>query len=198
MPPEGLKKVCAAYQTDKGCRLGTQFLTPVEMRRLLQSVQDDRHSSVLQSPKITMANGQTALLEVSDFETLATTLEIEQMAAKLVATPTREKVCAGLKVGLESVVSADRKSVHLLLNANVAELSPPAQVVHAFQRPALTKMTVKVSADVPDGRTLLVSGWDSIRQGRVMSHILFATPRIIINASEAEEKREELPVPPHE
>jgi hypothetical protein len=197
VPPATLKKICSEYKTAKGCRLGEQYLTQDELKKIFVSLQADKHADLLQAPKLTLFNGQTAMVNVTDYEKLATTMEIQQVREKLVATPTQELVPAGLKIGLETVVSADRKSVHMLVNANITELTPPSQVVHAFQRPAVTTMGVKVSAEVPDGRTMLVSGWDSIRHGRVMSSVLLVTPRIIV-VEEAEQKAEQLPVFPHE
>jgi type II secretory pathway component GspD/PulD (secretin) len=188
VPPGVLKKICGEFQKVQGQRFGLKFLSDAERKKFLEAVQSDRRSEITQAPKLTLFNGQNTEVNVTGWHKLATELEIKQVGEKLVASVVREDVPAGLKIGLEPVVSADRKYVHLLVNANITEMNKPSEVVHAFQRPTLTTMGVKVSACIPDGRTMVVCGWDSERQHQTMCHVLLVTPRVIINA-DAEEKK---------
>jgi hypothetical protein len=179
--PPVLKKVCRDFQKVQGERFGLKFLSDAEVKKFLESLQRDRRSGITQAPKITLFNGQSAMVNVTDTHKVATELEIKQVGEKIVASTVRENVATGLKIGLEPVVSADRRYVNLLVNANITEMNKPSEVLHAFQRPTLTTMGLKVTACIPDGRTMVVCGWDSEHTNQTMCHVLLVTPRIIIN-----------------
>jgi type II secretory pathway component GspD/PulD (secretin) len=189
LPPSLLKNICGEFQKVRGERFGLKFLSDAELKKLAETVQADQRGGIMQAPKMTMFNGQTAMVNVTDFEKLATEMEIRQVGEKIVAETVRENFATGLKLGLQPVVSADRRYVNLTVNANVSELNKPSEVLHAFQRPTVTTMGVKVTACIPDGRTMVVCGWDSRHKDQTMCHVLLVTPRIVIN--EEEEVRDE-------
>ena len=109
---------------DGGLTLGLAFLSDVQVFMLLEAAQGDRRTSVMQAPKITVFNGQTATLTVSDtvFFLLGVSANVTGLG-NLFFTPTNAPIPLGVTLTVTPVISADRRFVRLNLTPTLTNLA---------------------------------------------------------------------------
>jgi len=160
-----------------------------QVAKLLEAVQSDPQTNVMQAPKLTLFNGQAASFEATEQQFFVTGLTITNKDGHLVATPQNEAVNLGFQMSVQPAVSADRKSVQVHLKANMTNLASatvpvvpvtasipagPADgkqdqavpFVQFIQQPRLTKLVGEASVKIPDAGTVLLGGWKQEREGR--------------------------------
>ena len=156
----------------------TSFLKENQVSRLIKTLQADATCNVMQSPKITMLNGQIARVEVSDQQCLLTRAEItcDDVDGKL--RPLPESFTTGFRLALKPVVSADRRSTELEMNGywsgaagpvtkipvqtRLTKEAGPRGVKEVFvqtflQKPRFNQIHLKQKVDVTDGETFVVN-----------------------------------------
>jgi Flp pilus assembly secretin CpaC len=214
----------------------TRFLSDKEVFQFMEAVQGDLHSNVMQAPKITVFNGRSAGLCVTDQQFFVTGVNCIQANGQMAFVPRNEPFTLGLQMSVHPVISADRRYVSLNVNVKRTSLGSPTVALFPVtsqmpagdtpggkgkpvpftqfvQQPVINTVALNLAFAIPDGGTVLVSGWrqtvetrnefgppvlskvpyvnrlfKNVGYGRETENVmLLVTPRIIVN--EAEEQR---------
>src|SRR5262249_45950476 len=99
------------------------FLNEAQAFMLMEAVQGDKHTNVMQAPKLTMFNGQRLTLTVLDRQFFVTGVEVKWDGRHVLAVPKNEPHETGLKMTLQPVVSGDGKFVRLRLSGTMSTLT---------------------------------------------------------------------------
>ena len=70
-----------------GLDLGLAFLSDIQVFMFLEAAQGDARTNVMQAPKITVFNGQTATLTISDTQFFLTRIDVATAGAQLFFVP---------------------------------------------------------------------------------------------------------------
>jgi type II secretory pathway component GspD/PulD (secretin)/tetratricopeptide (TPR) repeat protein len=111
-----------------GLSLGLAFLNDIQVFMFMEAAQGNRRVNVMQAPKITLMNGQTANLAVQDTQFVVTSVAVFSVNGQIVfvpqnnilpstpvADPTGQIGLANVGISVQAVVSADRRFVRLNL-----------------------------------------------------------------------------------
>ena len=97
-----------------GFSLGLAFLSQIQVFLFMEAVQGDNRVNVMQAPRITAFNGQTATIQVQDSQTFVTNVNVT-IAPN--GNPTFQPVItnsgSSVSLTLQPVISADRRFVRL-------------------------------------------------------------------------------------
>jgi hypothetical protein len=107
-----------------GISLGLAFLNDIQVYMFMEAAQGDRRVNVMQAPKLTLFNGQTATLTVTDLQFFVTNVTVVSVNGQIVFIPNNspfpgpgnfaDPTTAGaLTIAIQGVVSADRRFVRL-------------------------------------------------------------------------------------
>ncbi len=109
-------------------------LTDAEEYRLMEALQEDTRTTVIQTPRMTVDNGQRAALRVGEEQKFVTGLNVTIKNGSPVITPKTETYRCGIEVSLWPVVSADHRQVRVCLRAALhsIDVPPPAPVSVRF------------------------------------------------------------------
>jgi type II secretory pathway component GspD/PulD (secretin) len=179
---------------DGGLSLGLAFLSEIQVFMFLEAAQGDRRLNVMQAPKITVFNGQTANIDVQDQQFFLTGVNIFQANGQTFFNPNNQPFPLGVSMQVTPVVSADRRFVRLNLTPNLTNLAsttvplipvqiPVPQLFEGpgngstqsgqpvifqmfFQQPTMTTISVNTTVNVPDGGTVLLGGLKTMSEGR--------------------------------
>jgi Flp pilus assembly secretin CpaC len=175
-------------QINAGHKGTLAFLNNVQLFCFLEAVQGDRRTNIMQAPKLTVANGQCATVNVTDQQYYVTHVNVCQAGGQVVFCPVNEAFPIGLKLTVQPAVSADRHYVRLGVKADVTNLesaqvplfpvtyvarnpedkNPTEQRVTQYvQQPRLSSAAVAATVSVPDGGTVLLGGLKRVQEGRV-------------------------------
>jgi hypothetical protein len=155
----------------------TTMLDDLQMFTFFEALQGDRSASILHAPKVTLFNGQAANVNVSETQVITTEVVASWDGQKVVLVPHATSVPLGLQMGLQPVVSADRKSVYLKLKADLSNLEseviPSLPVTAAgapepcmLQAAKVNRVSVQEALKIPVGKTALLGSWKVTREGR--------------------------------
>lgn len=179
---------------DGGLSLGLAFLSDIQVFMFLEAAQGDRRANVMQAPKITVFNGQTATISVQDQMFFLTNISLQQAGAQLFFLPTNIPLPIGLNLTVTPVVSADRRFVRMslapqmtnLISANVpmipvqipvpnilegpgagtTQTGQPVIFQMFFQQPGFSSIQVDTTVNVPDGGTVVLGGMKTLAEAR--------------------------------
>ncbi len=169
--------------------LRARFLNDEQVVHLLEAAQGDRQVNVLQAPKLTVLNGQTCVLDITEPESFVTGIDYRVTPnGNAMFTPQVEKIPVGLRMTAKSVVSADRRFVKVSLNVDLSSLSDPKadlvpvqlptttppgadgespkEFTQLIQCPRITRLAVDSTVNIPDGGTVLMTGLKREREVR--------------------------------
>jgi type II secretory pathway component GspD/PulD (secretin) len=140
-----------------GLNLGLAFLNDIQVFMFLEAAAGDRRVNVMQAPKLTMFNGQTATVFISDFAFFTTGLQVFNVGGQFVYIPQNTPFpignaqpqaqagggnaganSPGVSLTIQPVVSADRRFVRLTLPVQLSALTSatvPLFPVTAFITP---------------------------------------------------------------
>lgn len=180
---------------DGGLSLGLAFLNDIQVFMLLEAAQGDQRNHIMQAPKITVFNAQTANISVQDQMFFLTGVSIAQAGSQTFFLPQNQPFPVGVGMQVTPVVSADRRFVRLnlvpqitnLVTANVPLIpvqipipqlfdapngqgyisSQPVIFQMFFQQPTFTTINVNTTVNVPDGGTVLLGGLKTLAEGRL-------------------------------
>jgi hypothetical protein len=160
-----------------------------QVAQILGTVQGDCRTTVLQAPKLTVANGQASAIDLTDKEFFVTevTKTVIDDQVVFVLFPRTEAIVTGWKWSVQPVVSADRKYVRLKLMASQASVvrpvaqkpvttfitpvfengaqGQPVPFTQYVQQPQVTRQDMQTTVTIPDGGTAMLSGWTTQREG---------------------------------
>ena len=131
-----------------GLNLGLAFLNDIQVFMFLEASAGDRRVNVMQAPKITLFNGQTSTVSVTDLAFFTLGLQIINVGGQFVYIPQNTPLPIGqgaalgggqgVSVTVQAVVSADRRYVRLNLAPQLSALASatvPLFPVTAFITP---------------------------------------------------------------
>lgn len=172
-----------------GISLGLAFLNDIQVFMFMEAAQGDRRVNVMQAPKITMFNGQTATITVSDNIFFVANVAVFGVGGQIVFVPQNTPFPVGVSVTVQTVVSADRRFVRMslapILTSTASTIVPlfpittfitpvfeggsqgqPVPFTQFIQQPSFTTVTVQTTVAVPDGGTVLLGGLKTLSEGR--------------------------------
>jgi Flp pilus assembly secretin CpaC len=173
-----------------GISFGLAFLSDVEVSLFMEAAQGDQRTNVMQAPKLTLFNGQTSTLEVSDQQFFVIQVTVIQVGGQVVFNPINSPIpTGGVTVTIQGIISADRRFVRLSLTpllTNLASANVPLFPITTFvtpifeggavgqpqpftqflQQPAFSTVSVNTTVNVPDGGTVLLGGLKRLSEGR--------------------------------
>jgi type II secretory pathway component GspD/PulD (secretin) len=173
-----------------GLTLGLAFLSDIQVFLFMEAVQGDYRSNVMQAPKLTLFNGQTATLSVSDFQFFTIGVNITNGGfGQLIYNPLTTMAPLGTNLFMQAVISGDRRFVRLSLQPSMTNLvngevnlfpvvtpifplfdgtatGQPVVFTQFVQQPHITRVFVQTTVAVPDGGTVLMGGLKRLSEGR--------------------------------
>ena len=97
-----------------GFSLGLAFLSQIQVFLFMEAVQGDNRVNVMQAPRITAFNGQTATLQVQDSQSFVTNVNITIAPnGNPIFQPVITNSGSSVSLTLQPVISADRRFVRL-------------------------------------------------------------------------------------
>src|SRR5262249_39154450 len=99
--------------TDGGLSMGLAFLSDIQVFLFLEAAQGDQRTNVMQAPKLTLFNGQTATLTVADQQFFVTNVQVIQLNGQLSFVPNNTVFPTGVSMTMNAVISADRRYVRM-------------------------------------------------------------------------------------
>ncbi len=174
-----------------GISLGLAFLSDIQVYLFMEAAQGDQRTNVMQAPKLTLFNGQTATISVVDQQFFVTNTAVFNNNGQVTFVPQNTPfTTGGVGLTLQAVISADRRIVRLnfgnfsltnLASATVPLFPVPVVVTPSFeggfqaqpvvftqflQQPAFNTINVSTTVAVPDGGTVLIGGLKRLSEGR--------------------------------
>jgi type II secretory pathway component GspD/PulD (secretin) len=174
---------------DGGLSLGLAFLSDIQVFLFMEAAQGDRRTNVMQAPKITLFNGQTSTISVSDLQFFVTSVSFFLVNGQIVFVPNNTPIPTGVNLTMNAVITADRRFVRMSIAPTLTNLSSPVTALFPtttfitplfeggaqgqpvpftmfLQQPGFTTVTVNTTVMVPDGGTVLMGGLKTLREGR--------------------------------
>src|SRR5208282_5479398 len=108
---------------DGGISMGLAFLSQIQVSLLIEAAQGDQRTNVMQAPKLTLFNGQTATITVQDQQFFVTDVTFVQQNGQVAFVPTVQVFPNGVTMTIQAVISADRRFVRLSLQPQLTNLS---------------------------------------------------------------------------
>jgi type II secretory pathway component GspD/PulD (secretin) len=130
-----------------GIEMGLAFLSDIQVFMFLEAAQGDQRTNVMQAPKITLFNGQTSTLAILDQQFFVTSASVAVVNGSPVFIPNNQLFPVGVSIGVQAVISADRRFVRLNFGG-----APPLVTVPGATIPGVTggiTLTNLSSATVP-------------------------------------------------
>jgi len=173
-----------------GISLGLAFLSDIEVYMFMEAAQGDQRTNVMQAPKLTLFNGQTSTLTVTDQQFFVTSVAAVQVGGQVVFIPANTPLpTAGVNFAISAVISADRRFVRMSLPLNLTNIASanvqlfpittfitpileggavgqPVPFTQFLQQPAFSTITVSTTVNVPDGGTVVLGGLKRLSEGR--------------------------------
>jgi type II secretory pathway component GspD/PulD (secretin) len=174
-----------------GIELGLAFLSDIQVFLFMEAAQGDQRTNVMQAPKLTLFNGQTSTLFVSDQQFFVTNVQVFNNNGQITFIPQNIPLSTGgVLVTIQAVISADRRFVRInfanvtltnLASAVVPLFPIPVVVTPIFeggfqgqpvvftqfiQQPVFNTINISTTVAIPDGGTVLLGGLKRLSEGR--------------------------------
>jgi general secretion pathway protein D len=99
-----------------GISFGLAFLNDIQVYTFMELAQGDQRTNIMSAPKLTLFNGQTATLNVSDLQFFVTSVQVFSVNGQVVFIPQQTPLPGpgsflqggSLTITVQAVVSADR------------------------------------------------------------------------------------------
>jgi type II secretory pathway component GspD/PulD (secretin) len=177
------------YPGGGGITMGLAYLSDIQVFLFMEAAQGDVRTNIMQAPKLSMFNGQTATITVSDQQYFLTGVNIIPQMGIFTYQPQIGSFPFGVTLTMNSVISADRRFVRMSLTPSLTSLATPVVdlfpvVVPIFplfdglgtgqpvvftqfiQQPRISTVAVSTTVAVPDGGTVLMGGLKRLSEGR--------------------------------
>ena len=173
-----------------GVDLGIAFLSDIQVFLFMEAAQGDQRTNVMQAPKLTLFNGQTSTITISDLQFFVTSVQVLQIGGQVIFVPTNTPVpTGGVTMTISAVISADRRYVRMSLTPSLTNLASanitlfpittfitpvfeggavgqPVPFTQFLQQPTFNSISVQTTVNVPDGGTVLLGGLKRLSEGR--------------------------------
>ncbi len=176
-------------QGSGGLALGLAFLNDIQVSLFLEAAQGDRRINVMQAPKLTMFNGQSATIIIEDQQFFMTGITVSTANGQLTFTPNNSPFRIGVQMTIQPTISGDGTFVRMNINHQVNNLAStnvplfpittfitpvfeggsqgqPIPFTQYVQQPTITSLTIQTTVAVPDGGTVLLGGMKTMSEGR--------------------------------
>jgi len=125
--------------TAGGLTMGLAFLSDIQVFLFMEAVQGDVRSNVMQAPKLTLFNGQTATLSIGDVQSFVTGVQVAQLpGGQFTFVPINQPLQTfpnigaiqgfppgvGTNITIQAVISADRRFVRLSVPVTLTNMIP--------------------------------------------------------------------------
>jgi type II secretory pathway component GspD/PulD (secretin) len=172
-----------------GLTMGLAYLSDIQVFLFMEAAQGDVRTNIMQAPKLSLFNGQTATLTVRDQQMFTTGVAVTPQMGIFTFQPQSVAFPLGVALTMNAVISADRRFVRMslaplltnLANPNV-QLFPivvpifplfngegtgqPVVFTQFVQQPLISIVSVLTTVAVPDGGTVLMGGIKRLSEGR--------------------------------
>jgi type II secretory pathway component GspD/PulD (secretin) len=174
-----------------GIDLGLAFLSDIQVFMFMEAAQGDQRTHVMQAPKLTMFNGQTAMIMVTDAQFFTSDLNVIIVGTQIAFAPVNTLFpTGGVTIFIRAAISGDRRFVRLDMTPRLFNLASavvplipvvtpifpatfeggqvqnPVIFTQFIQQPTFNTITVSTSVAVPDGGTVLMGGLKRMSEGR--------------------------------
>ena len=176
-----------------GVSLGLAFLNDIQVYLFMEAAQGDRRVNVMQAPKLTLFNGQTATIAINDLQFFVTDVQVYSVNGQIVFIPQNTPLPGpgqgGINISLQAVVSADRRFVRINIPVTLSTqtgatvplfpittfITPvfeggsqgqPIPFTQFLQQPSFTTLNIQTTVVCPDGGTVLLGGLKTLGEGR--------------------------------
>jgi type II secretory pathway component GspD/PulD (secretin)/tetratricopeptide (TPR) repeat protein len=133
-PPFGGYQNMLSPTLNGGLSVGLAFLNDIQVYAFLEAAAGDRRTNIMQAPKITLFNGQTSTVTVSDYAYFTTGVTAFNFGGQVVFQPTNSAIpignavnpfsgLSGVSVTVQAVISADRRFVRLNMAPQLSGLT---------------------------------------------------------------------------
>jgi type II secretory pathway component GspD/PulD (secretin) len=133
-PPFGGYQNFLSPTLNGGLSVGMAFLNDIQVFAFLEAASGDRRTNIMQAPKITLFNGQTSTVTVSDFAYFTTGVTTFNFGGQVIFQPTNTPIpigsavnpnsgLTGVTVTVQAVISSDRRFVRLNLAPSLSGLT---------------------------------------------------------------------------
>jgi bla regulator protein blaR1 len=182
----------AAAQMEESVPIVYSLLNPRQTKSLVHAVLGNRRAKILQAPKITLFNGQQAI--VSDVSQRPFVVGVRELAAG-VYEPQTAVIDEGTKITLRPVLSADHSRVHLIGRleftrvgeTRTASIESPATTNEepvSVQVPNVKRLRIDIATELEDGHSLLLGSPHEVAVIQNSQHLyILLTPRLLEQAA---------------
>jgi type II secretory pathway component GspD/PulD (secretin) len=157
------------------------FLNDLQVFQIMEAMQGDPRTNVMQAPKLTLFDRQSSTLTIGERQWFVTGIDVRWDGQNTTFLPHNEPCFLGLEVQVQPTVSADRHFIRLkfkakdtILASPAVPLSPvtvmvtpvsqdgtrekPVPVTPYLQQPRISTIAVESSVSLPDGGTAVFFG----------------------------------------
>jgi len=178
--------------TGGGLNVGLAFLSDIQVFLMLEALQGDTRSNVMQAPKITCANGQSALIQIASQQVLLTGVQVVglpggQFAFQPQFTPSPDG--GNVLLTVQPLITDDRRFVRISAPLQLSSVAPgpipvfplvvplftsldglqsgqPVVFTQYIQQPRVTFLSVQTEVRIPDGGTVVLGGLKRMAEAR--------------------------------
>lgn len=161
-----------------GPQLKHRFLSDIEMFMFMEACQGDKRTTLMQAPKLTLANGEIRTIQLQEFQWTVSNVQVIQGPRSQSMT---EPGPFGLNLAVQAVMADDQKSIGLKLaptmvvaGSSAVPLFPittfvtlvveggcagqPFPYTQFLQQPTLTTFAAQTSVSVSIDKTVMITG----------------------------------------
>jgi type II secretory pathway component GspD/PulD (secretin) len=156
----------------------------------MEAAQGDQRTNVMQAPKLTLSNGQTSAIAITDEQFFVTNVAVIQQGGNLAFVPTNTNLATGVTMVLNAAITADRRFVRISFSgvtlSNLASaivpmfpiVTPiipvleggfqgnPVLFTQFLQQPVINTVNITTTVTIPDGGTVVLGGLKRMSEGR--------------------------------
>jgi bla regulator protein BlaR1 len=158
---KGAPVVRARATVDEYLPVAVAMLNEAQSKRLLEKAHSTTTANVMYAPKVTLFNGQQASISMLRQRPFVIGMQVGD--ADPHPTPQNVVIDEGFELSLRTVQSADAKRIQLessLSMSQIGEVRTASAVVQGkpatIQIPHVKRRRIDVSAEIPDGQSLLL------------------------------------------
>lgn len=179
--------------TGGGLNVGLAFLSDIQVFLMLEALQGDSRANVMQAPKITCANGQSASISINDF------IRNAVVGVSVVGLPGGQfafqpqvgqtPIGGSVQLNVQPLITDDRRFVRISAPLTLTSTTPgpipvfplvvplfssldgiqtgqPVVFTQYIQQPRITQLSVQTEVRIPDGGTVVLGGLKRMSEAR--------------------------------
>ncbi|MBY0229596.1 MAG: type II and III secretion system protein, partial [Gemmataceae bacterium] len=177
--------------TGGGLNVGLAFLSDIQVFLFMEALQGDTRANVMQAPKITCANGQSALVQVGEGQSFLTSVQVTGLpGGQFAFVPQFNQVQNQVTLNVTPLITDDRRFVRMSLAPQLQSILPgpvpvipvtvpiftnltsdltvsqPVVFTQYVQTPRQAFVSVQTEVRIPDGGTVVMGGLKRLAEAR--------------------------------